>query len=114
MKKELSQSTLDAFRRNNRSPEEVDDGEEFLSFLGDALVSGSMVHCDTQGCPKFGYVNGGTVDAQTTPESALVNIPVIKSPNFVGEAIGCYDEDGSGDVLCPACIEVRKAKGALS
>ena len=112
--KELSIQTCDIiFKQNRVKSYAVMDGE-FCFYLNSkgVLYGGSMCHCDTEGCPCFGFVNTSSIDAINTPESALLRTPFVHSKHNVQDAIGCYDDDGSGDVLCPNCRAKREAISA--
>jgi hypothetical protein len=114
MEKQLSKAAQETiFVKNRVKAKELVDGARVLYFGASltgqtALYLGEVCRCDT--CPNVGVVNAGKVDARITPESALLAFPFIHSKLFVGEEIGCYDADGSGDVLCPACVEKRESQ----
>ena len=114
MNKELSLETCEIlFKKNCVKAADLDAGKLFAFFENEHLyMAESIVHCDTAGCKSWGYVNGGLIDAATTPESALQELAFVHAPKtFVGQEIGCYDADGSGDVLCPECACKRQEGG---
>jgi hypothetical protein len=109
IKKELSIATMEAFKRNRVKSVALKDGQAFLTITGEgAIYMGHACRCDK--CPNVGSVNGGIVDGANTPESELQSMTFCLSKFLsVDEDVGCYDADGSGDVLCWDCYAKRDA-----
>jgi hypothetical protein len=107
MKLELSyETTKTMFETNRLKAADVMDGQQVIFFIGGALYSGTVVRCS--GCPNISTINAGRVDAAKTPESELLKVMFVCSKRMLEpDAIGCYNADGSGDVLCPDCAAGR-------
>jgi len=119
-KTNLSTKTLDIICKNNRvTIASLADGQTILTMLQNGtLYQGEVARCDGAGCVRIGLVNGGLVNAAVTSERALIeaNLPfAYSSKGNIEQEIGCYDDDGSGDVLCSVCASWRaKAEGKRS
>jgi hypothetical protein len=108
--KELSVATIEAFKKNRVKAAELKDGQEIVTFVDGRLYLGTVVRCDE--CPNISTINGGNVLASTS-ELLLQAKQFCQSSMLLGPgAIGCYDQDGSGDILCPACTKVREDKSS--
>lgn len=77
------------------------------------LRLGDACRCDGEGCQNVGAINSGSVLADN-PIEILKNHPFVQSKFLVGDDMGCYDADGSGDVLCGACSNKRDAAMKLN
>jgi hypothetical protein len=107
MRKELSSASQEIiFKRNRKKAAELADGDPVLFYADGPIVRlelGSVARCVS--CPNVGVVNAH--NAGRYSERELLSFAFVHSTRFVGDAIGCYDADGSGDVLCGSCAEKR-------
>lgn len=111
-----TQPLVDAFRTNRKKASELEEGAEALTFHPEkdgreVLWMGTVVRCDE--CPSVSLMNAGRVLA-SSPIEPLLTLPFCRSSRMLPpDSIGCYDTDGSGDVLCPACSALRSSKTAV-
>ncbi len=108
----LTETVLEAFKRNRIKAASLLDGEGFLTFYENRLYFGTACRCEE--CPTVGTVNGGVIDATVTPHDALIGWAFVLSNRVIIDGVGCYDRDGSGDVLCSSCASNRDASKVKS
>lgn len=73
-----------------------------------ALYQGDVVRCDE--CPNVSTINGRFISSFDGVLELAKQHPFALGQYLIGpDEIGCYDSDGSGDVLCPDCSSKRKA-----
>lgn len=112
--KEMSVKLCEALFKTARvKASEVKDGDEIFTLESGALHLGDAVRCDE--CPNVSTINSAMIDAAGTSETALFSklasgVKFVYSNRLLStDSIGCYDADGSGNVLCPDCAAKRTA-----
>jgi hypothetical protein len=103
----ISKETWEVIMSNRAKAKELFAGERVMFLDGRGLSVGEVVTCDA--CPNVSTINVGWHKMPT--ETELRTLRFCKSTRFLmPEEIYPYDEDGSGDTLCPECRAKRETK----
>lgn len=101
----VSKETWEIITKTNRvKAKDLVDGQRVMFLDGLNLSVGDVVTCDE--CPNVSTINVGWWKQPS--EQELRTLKFCKSTKLLApEEIWPYDDDGSGNVICPGCRAKR-------